>query len=393
MMNSNGVLNGRLSFLGLAELLQLLGGLGSTGVIKLSSTHADGSGLIYCVDGNPVDAEYQKDNGINVLNSFFGWLDAQFEFSEEPVLVDKNIHKSRMEIILDGLRMLDDGLIQTFGNADIRKPNLDLKDTSGLPVIKGPLIDYLYIVDEDEFENGQEIVVQEKFGNWLWVILEGTVEVVRLLPEGQVPISRLSDGAFIGSITSQNAKSNVRSATVTAIGRVQLGVLDYHRILEEYSKLSEGFKDILASFDNRLKRVTHTCATAVFEKTVLQKSMSPMKHLPLPHKANNSALKITSGNAVVARKMDNLFIPLCTLTIGDIIGNIPFLNTSHEPHSAEVFVSDDFSTQQINLVGFKKEYDKLSLMLKNMIQHTFTCLSITTARLIDIKKKHSAGKE
>ncbi|RJP86088.1 MAG: DUF4388 domain-containing protein [Desulfobacteraceae bacterium] len=393
MINSNSALSGRLSFLGLAELLQLLGGLGSTGVIKLSSMHADGSGLIYCVDGNPVDAEYQNDTGINVLNSFFGWLDAYFEFNEEPVLVNKNIHKSRMEIILDGLRMLDDGLIQTFGSTETRKLNLDLKDASGLPVIKGPIVDYLYIVDEDEFEDGQEIVVQEKFGNWLWVILEGTVEVVRLLPEGQVPITKLSDGAFIGSITSQNVRSNVRSATVTAIGRVQLGVLDYHRILEEYSKLSEELRTVLASFDNRLKRITHTCATAVFEKVALQKSMSPMKHLPLPDKANNYVMKITSGNAVIVRKIDNLYIPLCALTIGDFIGNIAFLNTSHEPHSAEVFVSDDFSIQQINLIGLKKEYDKLSLMLKNMIQHTFTCLSITTARLVDILKKDPAGKE
>ena len=392
-MNSNSVLNGSLSFLSLAELLQLIGGLGSTGVIKLSSIHADGPGLIYCEDGNPIEAEYQNNNGIQTLNSFFGWLDAHFEFSEEAVLVNKNIHKGRMEIILDGLRMLDDGLIPTMGNTDARKPNVDFKDASGLPVIKGPLIDYLYIVDEDEFENGQEIVIQEKFGNWLWVILEGTVEVVRLMPEGQVPISKLSDGAFIGGITSLKTKSNVRSATVTAIGRVQLGVLDYHRILEEYSKLSEGFKEVLSSFDDRLKQVTNACANAAFGKLAPRKTMGDLKPFSLPDKTDHLALKIISGEAVVVRKMDNLFIPLCTLTAGDFIGNIPFLNTSHEPHSAEVFVTEDFSTQEIKLVGFKKEYDNLSTMLKNMVQHTFTCLSITTGRLIDMLKKHPPDDE
>ncbi|MDO9263388.1 MAG: cyclic nucleotide-binding domain-containing protein [Desulfosalsimonadaceae bacterium] len=392
-MNSNSVLSGSLRFLGLGELLQLIGGMGSTGVIKLSSMHADGPGLIYCEDGNPIEAEYLDDNGIQVLNSFFGWLDAHFEFTEEPVLVNKNIHKGRMEIILDGLRMLDDGLIQTVGDSGARKPNVDLKDASGLPIIKGPLVDYLYIVDEDEFENGQEIVIQEKFGNWLWVILEGTVEVVRLMPEGQAPISKLSDGAFIGSITSLKTKSNVRSATVTAIGRVQLGVLDYHRILVEYSKLSEGFKEVLSSFDDRLKQVTHACANAVFEKLTPRKNMGDLKPFSLPDTADHSVLRIISGEAVVARKMDNLFIPLCTLAAGDFIGNIPFLNTSHEPHSAEVFVSEDFSTQEIKLVGFKKEYDKLSTMLKNMIQHTFICLSITTGRLIDILKKYQPDEE
>ena len=392
-MNSNSVLSGSLRFLGLGELLQLIGGMGSTGVIKLSSMHADGPGLIYCDDGNPIEAEYLEDNGIQVLNSFFGWLDAHFEFIEEPVLVNKNIHKGRMEIILDGLRMLDDGLIQTVGDSGARKPSVDLKDASGLPIIKGPLVDYLYIVDEDEFENGQEIVIQEKFGNWLWVILEGTVEVVRLMPEGQAPINKLSDGAFIGSITSLKTKSNVRSATVTAIGRVQLGVLDYHRILEEYSKLSEAFKGVLSSFDDRLRQVTLACANAVFEKLAPRKNMGDLQPFSMSDAAEHSVLKIISGEAVVARKMDNLFIPLCTLTVGDFIGNIPFLNTSHEPHSAEVFVSEDFSTQEIKLVGFKKEYDKLSAMLKNMIQHTFICLSITTGRLIDILKKYQPDEE
>ncbi|MDA8404710.1 MAG: cyclic nucleotide-binding domain-containing protein [Desulfobacteraceae bacterium] len=392
-MGSNTVLSGSLRFLGLAELLQLLGGMGSTGIIKLSSAHTRDAGLIYCEDGNPIEAEYQDGNGIHVLNSFFGWLDAYFEFSEEPVLAPNNIHKSRMEIILDGLRMLDDGLIPTTGSADARKSNADLKDASGLPIIKGPLVDYLYIVDEDEFEDGQEIVVQEKYGNWLWVILEGIVEVVRLMPEGPVPISKLSDGAFIGSITAMKTKSNVRSATVTAVGRVQLGVLDYHRLLEEYSKLSEGFKDILISFDERLKQITHACANAVLEKFVPRKTMAPLKPLSMPEKTDHSVLRILSGEAVVVRKMDNLFVPLCTLRNGDFIGNIPFLNTSHEPHSAEVFVSEDFSTQQVKLAGFKKEYDKLSVMIKNMIQHTFTCMSITTGRLIDILKKHPLDEE
>jgi hypothetical protein len=393
-MSSNIVLSGSLRFLGLAELLQLLGGMGSTGVIKISSAHTEGLGLIYCEDGNPVEAEFQDTSGIQTLYSFFGWLDAQFEFSEEPVLVESNIHKSRMEIILDGLRMLDDGLIQIVGSStEARKSTLDLKDASGLPIIKGSLIDYLYIVDEDEFEDGQEIVVQEKFGNWLWVILGGTVEVVRLMPEGQIPISKLSDGAFIGRITSLKTKSNVRSATVKAIGRVQLGVLDYHRILEEYSKLSEEFKDALVSFDNRLKQITHACANAVVEKLTPRKNMGHLKPFSLLDNTDHSVLKILSGEAVIVRKMDNLFVPLCTLTDGDFIGNIPFLNTSHEPHSAQVFVSENFSTQPVKLVGFKKEYDKLSTMLKNMIQHTFTCMSITSGRLIDILKKHPPEEE
>ncbi|MBC2716272.1 MAG: cyclic nucleotide-binding domain-containing protein [Desulfobacteraceae bacterium] len=386
MMSSNIVLKGSLSYLSLGELLQLFGGSGSTGILKLTSMHTEGPGFIYLIDGNPVDAEYQNQKGQDVLNSFFGWMDAQFEFSDEKILHRKTIQKNRMEIILDGLRMLDDGLIKKIGQTTPKKSKAEIKDESGIPIIKGPLVDYLYIVDEDGFSDGQEIVVQEKFGNWLWVILEGTVEVVRLLPEGQVVISKLAEGAFIGSISSLKEKSNVRSATVTAVGDVQLGVLDYHRILEEFSKLSENLNNVLYSIEQRLIQVTAICANSLVKKIKIHKNMGELKELNFSEKTDDRILKIISGEAVVVKQINNRFVQLCLLKTDDVLGNIPFLGTSHEPHSATVFVSDNFQTEEINLIDLKEEYDELSTTLKNMILHTSTCLSVTTGRLIDVLK-------
>ena len=386
MTASNIVLKGSLSFLNLGELLQLLGGTGSSGILKLSSMHADGPGYIYLVDGNPVDAEYQNKKGQDALNAFFGWLDAGFEFSDQKILRRRSIQKNRMELILSGLRMLDDGLIETMGRVTSRKSKIDLKDESGIPIIKGPLADYLYIVDEDEFSEGQEIVAQEKFGNWLWVILEGTVEVVRSLPEGRVPINKLTEGAFIGSINSLKEKSNVRSATVTAVTHVQLGVLDYHRILEEFSKISDDFRDVLFSLENRLAQITSICANAHFTKIKMLRSLNNFKEFKMPEQSDTAIYKITDGRSAVVKKIRDHFLPLCKLQKIDFIGNIPFLNTPHEPHSAQVFVSDDFQSEKIDLIDLKEEYDKLSVTLKNMISHTSTCLSVTSGRLMDLLK-------
>ena len=111
-----------------------------------------------------------------------------------------------------------------------------------MPVIKGPFVDYIYIVDEEEFADGREIVIQEKYGNWFWVILQGTVEVIRLLPEGSARIVRLTEGSFIGTIGSLIEKGKIRSATVLAVGRVQLGVLDFERIFREFTNISQKFK-------------------------------------------------------------------------------------------------------------------------------------------------------
>jgi CRP-like cAMP-binding protein len=240
-MKSNVVLKGSLSFINLGELLQLLGGSGSTGILKINSIYAEKPGIVYLVDGNPVNAECGEEKGLNALNSLFGWLDAQFEFISEPVTSPKTIKKNRMEVILDGLRLVDDGIIPKLGRISLPQQQTDLvyKDDSDLPVLKGPLIDYMYIVDEEEFADGKEIVVQEKYGNWLWVVLQGTVEVVRLLPEGPARIVRLTDGSFIGSIGSLFEKTKIRTATVISVGRVKLGVVDFLRILREFSSIYE----------------------------------------------------------------------------------------------------------------------------------------------------------
>jgi len=391
MMNSNIVLKGNLHFLNLGELLQLLGGSGSTGILKLTSMHTQGPGFIFIMDGNPVDAEYQNQKGQDVLNSFFGWIDAEFEFSDEKILHRKTIQKNRMELILDGLRMFDDGLIEIVGQASSKESKAESKDDSGIPIIKGPLVDYLYIVDEDSFAAGQEVVVQEKYGNWLWVILEGTVEVVRLLPEGPVVINKLTEGAFIGSINSLKERSNVRSATVSAISNVQLGVLDYHRILEEFTSLSESLKNALFSIENRLMQLTTICANAQFKKIKMLQSMGEQKQLSIFEKKDDTIFKILKGNATVVKKINNHFLQLCLLNPDDIIGNVPFLITSHEPQSAQIFVSDDFETEEIDLIDLKEEYDELSTTLKNMFLHTATCLSVTTGRLMDILKNSKAN--
>jgi CRP-like cAMP-binding protein len=390
-MSSNIVLKGNLSFLNLGELLQLFGSSGSTGILKLTSMHRDAPGFIYIVDGNPVDAVFQDQKGQDVLNTFFGWLDAHFEFSDEKLLHRRTIDKNRMELILDGLRMLDDGLIETVGQATPKKSKSDLKDEAGIPIIKGPLVDYLYVVDEDDFSEGQEVVVQEKYGNWLWVVLEGTVDVVRLLPEGPVAINKLTEGAFIGSINSLKEKSNVRSATVSAVTRVQLGVLDYHRILEEFSKISDVLKGAFVSIENRLMQITTICAKAHFKKIKILQNMGDLKQFNGYSNTDNSIFKITNGKAFVVKNINTHFLQLCILKEDDIIGNIPFLGTSHEPHSAQVFVSDDFEAEEIDLIDLKEEYDELSTTLKNMFFHTSTCLSVTTGRLMDILKNQKSS--
>lgn len=389
MSKSNVVLKGSLGFINLGELLQILGGNGSTGILKLTSLYAVNPGYIYLQDGNPVNAENGELQGQDALNSLFGWVDAQFEFSIETISSPKLIKKNRMELILDGLRLVDDGGVQKLGRASVQQhANLITGDESDLPVIRGPLIDYTYVVDEEEFVNGKEIVIQEKYGNWLWVILKGTVEVIRLMPEGVSRIVRLGEGAFVGSLESIAEKGYMRNATVVAVGRVQLGVLDFVRIYREFVNISESLRAILLSLDKRFKQVTTCCADGLMNH-LHKGDVNNLKPLITEKQNEEKVFRITAGEAMVVRKEGKQFIPLCHFSKGDIVGNVPFLNPSHEPYTAEVHVNDAFSADDIELADIKEEYDNLSDTLRNMVQHTATCTSVTTKRVIDMYKKYA----
>ncbi|RJP43116.1 MAG: DUF4388 domain-containing protein [Desulfobacteraceae bacterium] len=389
MNKSNVVLKGSLSFINLGEMLQILGGNGSTGILKLTSLYAPHPGYIFLEEGNPVNAENGELQGQEALNTLFGWMDAQFEFSAEPISSQKLIKKNRMELILDGLRMVDDGAVEKLGRASVQKQsNLITEDESDLPLVRGPLIDYIYVVDEEEFANGREIVIQEKYGNWLWVVLKGTVEVIRLMPEGVSRIVRLGEGAFVGSLESIAEKGYMRNATVVAVGRVQLGVLDFVRIYREFVNLSEHLKIILRSLDKRFKQITTFCADALMNHMHMAdvKGMKPF----ITDKFNKEKVfMITSGQVKIVRKEGRQLVELCHLSQGDIVGNIPFLQTSHEPFAAEAYIDDAFEATEIDIAVIKEEYDNLSNTLMNMAQHTATCTSVTTRRVVDIYKKYA----
>ena len=170
---SNAVLAGSLKFLNLGDIMQLLGSNASTGVLRVTGKYSQDPGLIYFIKGNPVNASTGSLSGIDAVNLLFGWVDGEFEFSEESVTSENIIKKSRMEILLDGLSMLDDGHIEKLGPVSFEK------DLSGLPVIKGPLVDYTYVLDEEEVYKGNTIVKEGKHGTWFWVIMGGIAEIVK----------------------------------------------------------------------------------------------------------------------------------------------------------------------------------------------------------------------
>jgi len=374
------VLSGKIEFIELPDLLQLIGNNGASGVLRIKSPHASNPAAIYIEGGNPVNASNGSLVGLNALLSLFGWTEAGFEFSSATIPVKRVIKKNRMEIILDALRLIDDGKIPKIGPQTSHAAGAGVtKKLDGVSVLKGPLVDYLYIADEESYHDGDFIVEEGKHGSWMWVVLEGIVEIVKQTPNGPLCISMVSEGSFVGDIATFLAKQHVRGASAKARGTVQLGVIDSQRLANEFSALSRGFRDLLLSFDQRLKYVTGNTLKIRMNQPLLADLQQDMSPFSIDEETADKVFMIKRGRAVVSRPMgrDNVQVVLAELKAGDFIGHIPFLDTSLEPHSGNVLVSGDIDLEPVDPVAYQSEYSRLSATFKNIIKHISASISVT----------------
>lgn len=378
-MNESVVLSGSLGFLSLGDILQLLGSSGSTGVLRLINRYATEPGFIYFIDGNPVNAQNGDMDGLEAIYSLFGWANGSFEFTREAIMADKLITKSRMGIILEGMKLLDDGHTKRIGPASASDPHAEAKrNLAKSAVVKGPLVDYMYVVDEEDFFDGEHIVEEGKHGSWLWVILEGVVDIVKEVESGIIPIIRIGDGAFIGSMASFLLQGHIRTATAVAVGNVQLGVLDSQRLAQEYAGMSLEFRTFLTSLDKRLKQLTDRVVECHDGKVQTAEILKDKKLLMRQGKNEAEQLYIIKqGRAFIVRETENGPVILCHLYKGDFFGDLSFLHVGQEPERASIYGSENINITKIQVVSLQKDYNRLSATFKNIVDNMATCISVT----------------
>jgi hypothetical protein len=385
-MGGKAVLTGNLKFTSLADLFQIIGGNNSTGTLRITSQYVPHPGIVQFVKGNPINATNGSLRGLDAVYSLFGRTEGNFEFTEEKVSAgDRTIKKNRMEIVLDALRMLDDGVIEKVGpnTADelLSEDGTPSKDghKRELPLIKGPAIDYLYILDEEEFSDGRVVVKEGSHGKWIWVILDGAAQITRETSRGPLTIAKLGEGCFIGSFTSLLFQEYARSATVTAMGDLRLGLLDTQRLAGEFYTLPADFRNTLSSLDRRLRNITDRAVDL---------STSKEDPLVLPAKGlevvvdmgskKDDLYCIKEGQAYVVGKTAKAALPLLTLQKDDVFGNFPSMDMGQEPRNASVFGTQSLKTVPLDTEQLQTSYDHLSQTFKAMIFNICTCVSITT---------------
>lgn len=385
MLEKNS-LKGNLSFISLADLLQILGGNNSTGMLRLKTQYSPYSGIIYFRDGQPIDAALGPQKGLEAIYALFGWPEGDFEFQDGDIKAPLRIKKNRMEIVLDALRLLDDGKIKKVGDSAENEPdNLRFEDSKKnsngkIPQIKGPLVDYGFIVGEDSFSNEKLVIKEGGHGKWLGVLYEGEAVIRRDTPEGAIDIVRLGAGSYIGTFKALRYGEYSRSASIYAEGNVGIYILNADRLHREYTSLSSGFQKLLLSLDHRLIRITDWIVDLKLKKAPSDSVPADAKPIVKKGSKCEDLYIIREGKAFVGRQMHKGFKSMITLNINDVFGYNPFMDIHHEPQTATVFGSADLKTEKLDIESLQNEYDSLSETLKNMIFHVGNCI-ITTTRL------------
>ena len=115
---------------------------------------------------------------------------------------------------------------------------------------------YGYIVKEEVFPDQATIIEEGKYGDWVYIVMEGRVKTKKRTSKGMLTINTLGEGSIVGEIPFLKKTDRLRTASIVADGQVKLGVLDKDRLEKEYEALSPQLKSLCRTMVLRLEETT-----------------------------------------------------------------------------------------------------------------------------------------
>ncbi len=145
------------------------------------------------------------------------------------------------------------------------------------------------LVSEEMYTDGQVIFEEGSSGDWVYVILSGAVEISTGIKGKKFVLELLKEGEVFGELSFLGGIK--RTATVTAVGDVTVGIIDRNSLDMEFNKLSSDFRSILVSVVRRFKIMTDR----VSGFSARTESRVPNR-LSVNYKDKRSFLKAYTGN-------------------------------------------------------------------------------------------------
>ena len=114
------------------------------------------------------------------------------------------------------------------------------------------------IASEENYDDGQTIFKEGSPGDWVYVILSGSVEISKNVGGKKFIIEILQPGEVFGELGFIGGVKRVAEAK--AIGKTTVGVIDREFLEREYNQLSGQFRHILEVVTLRFKKMLdRTC--------------------------------------------------------------------------------------------------------------------------------------
>ena len=116
------------------------------------------------------------------------------------------------------------------------------------------------VASYETYEDGQEIFKEGTYGDWIYLIDEGAVEIYKTVDGQKVVVGVLPEGEILGEL-AYIAKIP-RTASARAVGHTVIGIIDRNFFDQEFNKLSADFQKMIKMVAVRLKNATETiCRT------------------------------------------------------------------------------------------------------------------------------------
>jgi len=107
------------------------------------------------------------------------------------------------------------------------------------------------IASEEHYEDGQIIFKEDSAGDWVYIIISGSVEISRTVQGQKFVLAELKEGEAFGELSFLGGIK--RSATAQAVGETTLGIIDRNSMDQEFNKLSSDFRAVIVASVKRFK--------------------------------------------------------------------------------------------------------------------------------------------
>ncbi len=146
-----------------------------------------------------------------------------------------------------------------------------------------------HIASQETYKDGQIIFKEGSSGDWIYVVLSGSVEISKTVGAKKFILSVLEPDEVFGELGYFGAIK--RTATAQAIGETTLGVVDRSFLDQEFNKLSGFFRAILVAEVKRFRNLIDRAS-----EFSSRKQPRVQKSLTLMFKDRQSFIKAYTGN-------------------------------------------------------------------------------------------------